>query len=149
MYVGGKLIRNKGGAVLDFLGRAESTLSTVLIEIKTPGTPLLGNVYREGYPFSHHVSGAITQVLRYRQKLMTHWHSVMSEERGVIVGEPRCLVIAGNSSELNNKEKKNSFDLQRTRIEGVTVITYDEMFDRLGNLMAVFEGAGAVNGMKT
>jgi hypothetical protein len=142
VYVGGKLINNTGGGILDFLVKAESTHSTVLIEIKTPGTPLLGSIYREGYPFSHEVSGAITQVLRYRQKLMMHWDSVMSGELRVIVGEPRCLVIVGNSNELNGKEKKNSFDLQRSRIEGVTVITFDEMFDRLSNLMIVFEKAG-------
>jgi len=40
-YVGGKRYDNLHGNLVDFLGRVPSSGSAVLIEIKTPRTPLL------------------------------------------------------------------------------------------------------------
>ncbi len=42
-YVGGKEYDNSRGNLLDFLGRVPSSRNAVLIEIKTPATPLLGD----------------------------------------------------------------------------------------------------------
>ena len=33
-----------------------------------------------------------------------------------------------------------SFELQRERMQGVTIVTYDELFGRLGRLVALLEG---------
>jgi len=50
-YVGGKNLCNTGGNVVDFLLRTESSGAAVLVEIKTPQTPLLGTKYRDcAYP---------------------------------------------------------------------------------------------------
>jgi hypothetical protein len=133
-YLGGKQITNKGGKVVDFLAAVESTDSVILIEIKTPRTSLLGNRYRSDvFPLSLELSGAISQVLRYRQQLMQDFRNLAAtNKRSLLVGEPRCLVVAGNASEqLTDGVLKENFELMRERVQGVTIVTYDELFRRL------------------
>ena len=142
-YVGGKQVSNTGGNIVDFLAVTESTNAAVLIEIKTPGTRLLGQEYRSGiYPLSADLSGAVAQVLKYRQSFISNFHSIMQESsRRMTIGEPRCLVIAGNTSrELREHAKRENFELQRERLQSVTIITYDELFSRLGSLVTLLEG---------
>jgi len=145
-YVGGKQVTNKGGNVVDFLASVESTDAVVLIEIKTPVTRLLGSEYREGvFPLSVELSGAIAQVLTYRQCLMRDFHSIMRERsKPLTLGEPRCLVVSGHAGkQLTGRALRESFELQRERLQGVTVITYDELFRRLERLVALIEGEAA------
>jgi len=133
-YVGGKQISNAGGNIVDFLAATESTEAAVLIEIKTPGSKLLGSEYRSGvFPLSSELSGAIAQVLTYRQNFISHFHSITRDDsRKLTIGEPRCLIIAGNArSELTEPARRESFELQRERLQGVTILTYDELFARL------------------
>jgi hypothetical protein len=140
-YVGGKQISGKGGKEADFLLAIESTDAIILIEIKTPQTRLLGRAYREGvFPLSQDLSGAISQVLRYRQSLTRKFDSITAElaERPTL-GEPRCIVIAGNSQELVGQSMRENFELARERIHGVTIITYDELFRRLEQLVGLLE----------
>ena len=142
-YVGGKRISNKGGNVIDFLATVESTDAVVLIEIKTPRTRLLGPEYRDGvFPLSVELSGAVAQALRYRQSMMRDFHSITAG-RGtpLTMGDPRCLVLAGHAqSELTTIATRESFELQRERLQGVTVVTYDELFGRLSRLVTLLEG---------
>jgi len=49
-YVGGKLHTGRGGSQSDFLMSAAATNNLALVEIKRPGTPLLGSEYRGIYP---------------------------------------------------------------------------------------------------
>ena len=57
-YVGGKGVENAGGNVLDYLCANELTRNALLIEIKTPRTPLLGPLYRgDVYNVSTELSG--------------------------------------------------------------------------------------------
>lgn len=141
-YVGGKRITNTGGSVVDFLAAVESTDAAVLIEIKTPRTRLLGSQYRDGvFPLSSELSGAIAQILSYRQHLMREYHALLSEStRRLTLGEPRCLVLAGHAGELVSAAMRESFELQRERLQGVTVLTYDELFRRLERFVALLEG---------
>jgi hypothetical protein len=119
----------------------ESTDAVILIEIKTPLTKLLGSAYRDDvFPLSRDVSAAVAQVLRYRQTLTRSFDNVTSElSRQLTLGEPRCVVIAGDSSELTTQSMKENFELQRERIQGVTIITYDELFLRLNKLVTLLE----------
>src|SRR6266566_5225378 len=135
-YAGGKQITNRGGKEVDFLIATESTDALILVEIKTPRTKLLASAYRDDvFPLSREVSSAVAQVLRYRQSLMRSFDSTTAElSSRLTLGEPRCVVIAGNSSELSTQSMKENFELQRERIQGVTIITYDELFLRLRKL---------------
>jgi hypothetical protein len=144
-YVGGKQLGNVGGQLVDFLGRVPSSGSAVLIEIKTPETPLLGGEYRDNvYPMSSHVSGAIGQVLRYRETLLSNLDALIKGRPGVLsTAEPRCVVIAGNASrQLVDTDRKDSFERIRERLFGVTVVTYDELFERVTGLIRLLEQPG-------
>jgi Domain of unknown function (DUF4263) len=140
-YVGGKLLSNKGGKEVDILASTESTDAAILIEIKTPQTKLLGSVYRGGvFPWSRDLSGAISQALRYRQSFVRQFDSLVANSSPrLTLGEPRCIVIAGRSSELLSQDMKESFELQREHTHGVTILTFDELFLKLQWLIALLE----------
>ncbi len=145
-YVGGKQIQNVGASYVDFLATVESTDAILLMEIKTPLTPLLGREYRDGvFPFSQELSGAIAQVLTYRRKLIQHFDSTTADvERRLTIGDPRCLVVAGTSGpQLSSQSMRESFELQRERLQGVSVVTYDELFRKLEQLIRLIEGREA------
>lgn len=142
-YVGGKQVSNSGGNVVDFLATVESTNAVLLIEIKTPKTKLLGAEYRNNvYPLSNELSGAIAQALNYQRSLGLEFNNITTGiSRKPILGEPRCLIIAGNAKEeFADEAMRVSFELQRERLRGVTVITYDELFRKLGKLIELLEG---------
>ncbi len=140
-YVGGKVITNQGGKVVDFLLRISSTNAPLLIEIKTPETPLLGGEYRTGvHPLHPQLAGAIAQVLSYRHSLVREYNSIFSDEPKRLACEPRCLVVAGNTAQLTSRAMCESFELQRDRLQGVTVVTYDELYGRLAELVQLLEG---------
>jgi hypothetical protein len=142
-YVGGKRLDNKHGNLVDFLGRVSSSGAAVLIEIKTPGTPLLGAEYRQDvFPPSRDLSGAIAQALQYRESLMQEFHAVTHGEKGWLSSDPRCVVIAGSvTGELTSETKKRSFERFRERVIGVTLITYDELFARVEGLIKLLESS--------
>ncbi len=145
-YVGGKDISNQGGNIVDFLVSVESTDAVALIEIKTPQTRLLGPQYRDGiFPLSSEISGAIAQVLKYRQSLMAEFHRLTAGcPKELTLGEPRCLIVAGHADrELTSTVKRENFELQRERLQGISVVTYDELFLRLQNVAALFQGHDA------
>jgi hypothetical protein len=141
-YLGGKQVNNKGGKELDFLAQATATGALLLIEIKTPLTPLLGAKYREGaYPLSTDLNGSIAQVVSYRQSLMKNFNSLYAgSTTAPVLAEPRCVLIVGSvENDLNTQELKNSFELLRERIVGVTIITFDELLTRVKTLIALIE----------
>ncbi|MFM6824877.1 MAG: Shedu anti-phage system protein SduA domain-containing protein, partial [Dolichospermum sp.] len=124
------------------------TQNTALIEIKTPKTQLLGSEYRSGdYGISSEISGAVSQLLRNRDSLIKNYHSLVnSDDKSFDVFNPRCILIAGNSnSELSNSDKKRSFELQRYNFQGVEIVTYDEVFEKVHTLVNLLEGKNVNN----
>ena len=141
-YVGGKSIDNTGGNIVDFLYKNTLTNSVMLVEIKTPATRILGSEYRNGiYNVSQELTAAVLQVLNYRKSLTESFNSLHAAN-DFDTCDPPCKVIIGNTSELNNSEKKKSFELFRRHFNGVEVLTYDEVFLRISNLLKVLEGKG-------
>lgn len=148
-YVGGKQIDNLHGNLLDFLGRVPSSGSAVLIEIKTPETRLLGKQYRDDvYPPSPDLSGAISQVLHYRESLLANLSDLIKGRHALLTGtEPRCVVIAGNAAkQLIDDYRKGCFERMRERLFGVTIVTYDELFSRVAGLIELLEKADTETG---
>lgn len=135
-YVGGKRINNLHGSIVDFLARSESTSNAVLIEIKTPSTPLLAKEYRDGvFPPSGELSGAIAQALKYRDVLMENARSLFEgTDQPVLLSEPRCAIVIGDSAQLTDPTRRMGFERFRERINGVTVVTFDELFQRVSRL---------------
>jgi hypothetical protein len=46
------------------------------------------------------------------------------------------MVVAGDSGEFGDQRLRENFELQRERIQGVTIITFDELFLRLARLIS-------------
>lgn len=136
-YLGGKGIDNTGGKYSDFLAANALTRSAVIVEIKTPLTPLLCGEYRdEVYPFSGELSGAIAQVLQQRRTFLDSpsLHEQISPA-GIC-----CVVVAGHiGRQLADATMKENFDLQRQSLHGVTVLSYDELFGKIEDLIGLIE----------
>lgn len=141
-YVGGMSIDRSGGKFVDYLFAIESSGEAVAIEIKVPTAELLAKTpYREGvYRPSAELSGAIAQVLDYRYNLLRKLDSIVqSRGRFVEAFHPRCVLIFGHAKrELDTTEKRRSFELFRSSLKDVELITYDEIFKKLEILATLF-----------
>ena len=135
-YVGGKTIFNSDGKVVDYLYRSDLTKNVALVEIKTPKTKLLGSVYRNNiYSISDELSGGVNQLLRYKDTLLKNWQE-LSNGQDIIAFNPNCILIIGNTSELNIPDKNASFELWRSTLNGIVVITFDELQKKIDNLIS-------------
>jgi antiviral defense system Shedu protein SduA len=141
-YVGGKNISNTGGHIADFLIKNSVSRGVGLIEIKTPKTSILGAEYRSGvYNVSVELTGAIQQILTYRQSLSDERDTLLRGHRDLESFSPRCVVLIGHSRrELDIKEKRQAFELFRGQQSDVEIITFDEMYERTSRLIDLLEG---------
>lgn len=144
-YVGGKSIENTGGRLVDFLLVNHLSQNVVLVEIKTPKTQLLGPEYREGvYRISGELTGAIVQLSGYKDALLKEYNNLVLErihqgKSNLYAFNPKCLVIAGTlSDEVIDHARNRSFELFRSGMRDVEIITYDEMFKRVEILLDLF-----------
>ncbi len=146
--MGGKGISNKGGNIIDFLCANNLTRNTALIEIKTPKTKLLGSQYGGGvYNVSSELSGSVIQVANYKKSLLQNYVALVNYEEEIFEAfNPKSIIIIGNiQNELIEQKKKKSFELFRTGLNDVQIITYDELFGKVEFLIALLEG-NAVSG---
>lgn len=140
-FVGGKSLDNKGGNVCDFIYRNKMTQNVALIEIKTPCTEIVGKPYRETYSMSLDMSGAVNQVLNYRDELQKNFSTLtrdLEEADTVRAFSPKCVVVLGKISTLNAKQQK-AFELYRNSFNNLTIITFDELHQKICDLMSVFK----------
>lgn len=148
-YIGGKTITNQGGNLPDFLYQNKITRNLSIIEIKTPVTKILGRVYRNNcYSLSDELSGAVNQVLSYRQSLMrdfTQLHYSTHEDFEAF--HPQCVVVIGNTKQfLNPDGSMNSialatFETFRRNLSGVVIVTYDELLQRIKDFLLILDGS--------
>lgn len=141
-YLGGKDIQNSHGRITDFLVTNELTENVGLVEIKTPATRLLAGEYRDGvYPPSGELVGSITQVLRQKDTLVKEFHVRRgSGQISFEAFEPECVVIAGSyEREIDDMHKRASFELFRSNLRHVRIVTFDELFRKVESLLRLFE----------
>lgn len=142
-YVGGKGVDNAGGGLADFLLKNEVTDRAVLLELKTPTTPLLSRApYRNGvYAPSTELVGAVAQVSAYSTTLAA---DLLARLRSTTTYDPsrsECVVIIGNAErELVDEGRRRSFELYRSELRNVRIVTYDELFRRVNALLTLFGG---------
>ena len=139
-YVGGKSISNKGGNVADFLLKNSLTHQAALVEIKTPTAALLKGKYRGGiHNVSDDLTGAVLQVLNYKESLTREFDSIAREYSGTLDAcDPPCFVLIGNAKrELTDHSKKKSFELFRRQSSHVQIITYDELIQKTERMIEV------------
>jgi len=140
-YVGGTQFDGKDARLVDYLFRHAVSEEGLLIEIKTPATQLLlKSKYRAVHAPSAEITGAVTQLADYRRKYVEDFRKIASERQLQLESfSPRCLLIVGNGeTELDSAVKRRSFELFRTGLRDVEVITFDELFKKVGALMNLF-----------
>lgn len=144
-YVGGKDLGNHGGNLADFIYKNKLTNNVTIVEIKTPKAPLLRKNYRNNsYSLSDDLGGGIIQSLSYRQSLMENFAQLrLQYGEPFEASTPACILIIGNTDELHNpsgeldRVKLASFENLRGHLNGITVVTFDELLEKLKGLIAI------------
>lgn len=140
-YLGGKSISNEGGNIVDFIFKNRLTENVLLIEIKTPITPLIGAAYRKIYSVSGELSGSITQILNYKDELQKNYNALIYQSKKIFQSfSPKCMVIIGTiyDKQLSDEQIK-SFELSRGDSKQVEVVTFDELFQKVEMLVNLLE----------
>ena len=139
-YVGGQGVDRRDARIVDFLFSGGSANEAILVEIKTPVTPLMlksdyrGNVYA---PTSH-LTGSVIQVMDYRNVFSREIEHLIRGKHELTIFNPKCIVIIGNSAELKNEKQRRSFEIFRSGLANVEVITFDEVFSKIERLATLF-----------
>jgi hypothetical protein len=133
--VGGQKIDGTGGKIVDFLMRHSLTNNTALVEIKTPGTKLVGAPYRGGIcPPSKELCGAINQILDQKYLFQKEIMSLKVNTRQYDMESYsiECILIIGKVPE--TEDQKKSFELFRHNSKDVKIFTFDELLGRLEDM---------------
>jgi len=143
-YAGGKRLNGSGGKVADFLYASALTGNLALIEIKGPGTELLGRKSYRGddvYAPSADFSGAVSQVLDPRFKLQNELLAMKNNMLRYDIHSyaVRCIVVAGMMPQEHHQKK--SFELARNALSNVDIVTFDELLARLVEIQNALQHA--------
>lgn len=140
--VGGRRLSGRGDTIADFLVKNSMTNNAAIVEIKTPTTRLLNEkAYREGvFVPSRELAGGINQVLDQKQQLETAI-AYIKDRSGIYdletYGVQGCLIVGTMPTE---DERKRSFEMFRCNSKAVTIVTFDELLERLRNLERFLAG---------
>jgi hypothetical protein len=134
-YLGGKSIENTKGNLVDYAFKNKFTQSLTLIEIKTPLSKLVGSKYRNSHSISSELSGAINQLLKYKNSIQKDFYSInYNSEDKFKVFNPKCILIIGSFETLKEDERE-TFELFRNEFKTVDIVTFDELFDKIYMLL--------------
>lgn len=139
--VGGGTLSGVGTKIADFLSKNSSTYNAALVEIKRPGTPILGAEYRTGvWAPSRELMGAVVQVLDQRQKFVTNIASIKQSSRvyDLEAYSVDCVLVAGRTP--RTPEEAASFELIRSQFKDVRVVTFDDLLGKLILLREMLSG---------
>jgi len=143
-YVGGKNIANQDGNVVDFLYSNAITKNATLVEIKTPAADLLAATqYRNNtYRPSVELSGAVQQLLVDRLSLIREYDALTrGEDAQFTTFNPRLVLVIGDAGrEFNTDLERQSFELYRSNLRDVDVVTFDELRKKVSTLIDLLEG---------
>lgn len=140
-YVGGKGIDNRGGSVADFLYRNELSDNCMLVEIKTPTTPLVVKDHAARNRMlnaSPALTGGAQQLLQDRYILTQDYRSLVGDDpRQFQIFSPRLLLIIGTFKSLANNDMRRSFELFRGGQRDVSIVTFDELVKKAKQLLTL------------
>jgi hypothetical protein len=133
VYVGGKRITNRSGNTADFLYENSITENVVLVEIKTPATPLLGARYRNNViNVSADLTGGHLQIMNARRSLIENFSELMSQEGSYRRPlSPKGLLIVGSTDQLQEQEQRASFEMFRNNQRDIDIVTLDELRQKI------------------
>ena len=137
--LGGTELDGKGAVRGDFLMATKAQVGfTVLVDIKTPSTPLLGTEqYRnKAWSLGKELVGGMAQV----QAQCSLWadegaRQPNNQERlltqGIFTCEPQGILIIGDTAQLQgDPDKRNTFERFRRSLHNPHIITFDELLQR-------------------
>ena len=119
----------------------ESSKQAALVEIKTPTAKLPGRKYRGGlYTPSAELTGALVQAREYRARLVENLRGIgRSEGHEILVTDPRCILLIGDrEKQLQEPDRQRSFELFRSGLGDVEIVTFDELFRKAEVLANLF-----------
>ncbi len=139
VYVGGKDHTGKKGNEADFLYKRRISDDCLIVEIKTPKTPLLKTEreYRNRvYNVDKELSGATQQIRQYSYSLSESYRQLVdADEPEFRAFSPRLLLIIGSSTSLTKADHKKSFEFYRRNLIDVQIITFDELVEKARMLL--------------
>lgn len=139
-YVGGKTIFNKAGKEADFLYKNNLTQNVSIIEIKTPLKKLIDTktAYRKPDVFAlgKELTGGLIQVLDQKDTLQKDFYALSRGEEFKSFN-PKGLLIIGKIKDLSKNQLK-SFELFRSNLRDIEIITYDELLERTDLILKQF-----------
>jgi hypothetical protein len=135
--VGGTTIRGNGESIVDFLMAQRFTGNLALIEIKRPSTALVEPKAYRGDLYAPHrdLTASMAQVLDQRAQLLHHFAIKKSQDKALDdahVSSVNCIVVVGSMP--TDAAKIRSLDLFRHSSKDVSVITFDELLEKLKEL---------------
>ncbi|MFJ7213504.1 Shedu immune nuclease family protein [Amycolatopsis sp. NPDC098790] len=143
-YLEGKSVHNTGGNTADFLLRNQMTGNALIVELKTPATPLTApGLYRNNaHPPSKELAGAVQQVLQDHHTLRHHYSSLTGEGTPEFrVFKPKLLLLVGNLGRESDSARVRSFELFRGSMPEIEIVTFDELVQKAKLLLDLFEDA--------
>ena len=134
--VGGRKISGSGEKITDFLLKNSLTNNVAIFEIKTPKTALLNKTeYRsEVYTPASDLSGSINQTLDQKYQLLRQFATLKDTSRihDIEAYAIHCCLIIGQTPD--GEDRKKSLELFRRNSKDVSIITFDELLEKLKQL---------------
>jgi hypothetical protein len=144
VYTGGRNLHGKGGTRPDFYGSTRGKAKfSVLVEIKTPDTPLLTGKaeIRSGvWSLSRELTDAVAQIQGNTDELNVSAARDRNNEqilRGKYTVTPKGILVVGSLGEFKDPQstvdiphKVWTFERFRRSLTNVEVITFDELHER-------------------
>lgn len=139
-HYGGTKVDGTGGQKGDYLTSTTGDLSfTVLVEIKTPNTPLLQG-QKENRTGSWSLSQDLTDAISQLQANIDKWNKFGSEQpdnrdklekNNIFTVQPKGIIVIGSLDEVKEiRSKRETFQRFRKSIHGIDILTFDELFNR-------------------
>lgn len=133
--VGGRGLSGSGDKIADYMFKNSLTNNVALVEIKKPTTQLLeAREYRQGvFGPSKELNGAVSQVLDQAYNLTKNLPGLKESSRQWDLESYAisCFVVAGRTPPASDPVRQKSFELYRANSRSVTIVTYDEILERL------------------
>lgn len=152
-----------GRRIADFVLANTLTRSMVVVEIKTPAMQLInkedyrGKYGADVYPPHKHLSGSIVQLQAQMESSRTDFPIKLNANLGAKPLDTKFVrgaIIAGKLSDFDlplkglspaqQKLRMESFERYRNGLNGIEIITYDEVLERLRALRAMLMGGDEV-----
>lgn len=132
-HVGGRRLSGSGETITDFLVKNGISNNAALFEIKTPNAPLLNKKPYRGnlHTPASELAGAINQMLDQRNKFQKEVAMLKESSRipNLESYSVHGVLVIGTTP--RDVEQQKSFELFRGNSKDITIITFDELLEKL------------------